>query len=65
METPPPKTYQQLKTQFTAEYQLLNCMRHMTRASGHHGMNLVNTEEETETTTQLKVVATQFATNNA
>eukprot|EP00957_Ditylum_brightwellii_P082265 6255208-Ditylum_brightwellii.AAC.1 len=65
MTTPPPKMYQQLKTHFTAKYQLINCMRHMTRASGYHEMNLVNAEGETKATTHLEEAATQFAFTDA
>eukprot|EP00957_Ditylum_brightwellii_P139602 10639813-Ditylum_brightwellii.AAC.1 len=39
MATPTPKTYQMLKTHFTAEYQLLNRMKHTTCAAGYHQMN--------------------------
>eukprot|EP00957_Ditylum_brightwellii_P075608 5746447-Ditylum_brightwellii.AAC.1 len=34
-----PKTYQMLKTHFTAAYQLLNRMKPTTRAAGYHQMN--------------------------
>ena len=39
MATPAPKTYQMFKTHFTAEYQLLNRMKHTTHAAGYHQMN--------------------------
>eukprot|EP00957_Ditylum_brightwellii_P134788 10276631-Ditylum_brightwellii.AAC.1 len=43
--TPAPKTYQILKTHFTAEYQLLNRMKHTTRAAGYNQMNFAAKEE--------------------
>eukprot|EP00957_Ditylum_brightwellii_P026894 2033140-Ditylum_brightwellii.AAC.1 len=39
MATPTPKTYQMLKTHFTAEYQMINRMKHTTRAADYHQMN--------------------------
>eukprot|EP00957_Ditylum_brightwellii_P038333 2897799-Ditylum_brightwellii.AAC.2 len=41
MTTPAPKTYQMLKTHFTAEYQLLNRMKYTTHAAGYHQINFV------------------------
>eukprot|EP00957_Ditylum_brightwellii_P061957 4701987-Ditylum_brightwellii.AAC.1 len=70
MATPQPRTYQQLKTHFTQEYQLLNCMKHTTRTAGYHGMNFATkmngneTNNEEAATAQLEEAASQFVAVN-
>eukprot|EP00957_Ditylum_brightwellii_P007405 560818-Ditylum_brightwellii.AAC.2 len=70
MATPTPKTYQMLKTHFTAEYQLLNRMKHNTRAVGYHQMNFaaedgMDAAGDETASLQLNKAATQFAAANA
>eukprot|EP00957_Ditylum_brightwellii_P020872 1574415-Ditylum_brightwellii.AAC.1 len=49
MATPVPKTYQMLKTLFTQECQLLNQMKHTTRAAGYHGAHFASKNRATGT----------------
>eukprot|EP00957_Ditylum_brightwellii_P125591 9573150-Ditylum_brightwellii.AAC.1 len=69
MATPAPKTYQMLKTNFTAEYQLLNRMKHTMRAAGYHQMNFaaedgMDVAEDDTASLQLNKATTQFAATN-
>eukprot|EP00957_Ditylum_brightwellii_P099229 7557947-Ditylum_brightwellii.AAC.1 len=71
--TPAPKTYQQLKTLFTQEYQLVNRMKYTTRAVGYHGMNFAAEDVGVDDgitdmvtgASQLEEAASQFAAANA
>eukprot|EP00957_Ditylum_brightwellii_P117505 8962235-Ditylum_brightwellii.AAC.1 len=71
MATPAPKTYQVLKTLFTQEYQLLNQMKHTTRAAGYHGAHFASEDGATGTdntgivSQQLEEAASQFVAANA
>eukprot|EP00957_Ditylum_brightwellii_P064337 4882664-Ditylum_brightwellii.AAC.1 len=70
MATPAPKSYQMLKTHFTAEYQLLNRMKHTTCAAGYYQMNFaaedgMDAAGDETVSLQLNKAATQFAAANA
>eukprot|EP00957_Ditylum_brightwellii_P067626 5133301-Ditylum_brightwellii.AAC.1 len=70
MATPVPKTYQMVKTHFTAKYQLLNRMKHTTSVADYHQINFaaedaLDTAGDETASLQLNKTATQFAAANA
>eukprot|EP00957_Ditylum_brightwellii_P115631 8820030-Ditylum_brightwellii.AAC.1 len=71
MATPVPKIYQMLKMLFMQEHQLLNQMKHITRAAGYHGAHFASKDramgtDDTDTVSQqLEEAAPQFTVANA